>query len=96
MNDGEVSWALSDDGLQRFYYEYVPDSGTSIQLPSNFDTSYKLNGMPICAGADGLIEMNIHVMPNDAATDYYKNSMMLVCATGIDMSKALSIDAPGA
>lgn len=100
LTDGEVSWTLSDDGLQRFYYECVPDSSTSIQLPWNFDVSYKLNGVPVeaekCAGADGLIEMNIHAMPNDAAGEYYKNNMMLVCATGIDMSKALSIDAPGA
>ena len=100
LSDGEVSWALSDDGFQRFYYECVPDSSTSIQLPWNFDVSYKLNGVPVeaekCAGADGLIEMNIHAMPNDAAGEYYKNNMMLVCATGIDMSKALSIDAPGA
>lgn len=100
LTDGEVSWTLSDDGLQRFYYECVPDSSTSIQLPWNFDVSYKLNGVPVeaekCAGADGLIEMNIHATPNDAAGEYYKNNMMLVCATGIDMSKALSIDAPGA
>lgn len=100
LADGEVSWALTDDSLQRFYYECVPDSRTSIQLPWNFDVSYKLNGVPVeaekCAGADGLIEMNIHAMPNNAAGDYYKNNMMLVCATGIDMNKALSIDAPGA
>lgn len=100
LGDGEVSWALADDGLQRFYYECVPDSSNTIQLPWNFDVSYKLNGVPVeaekCAGANGLIEMNIHAMPNDAAEEYYKNNMMLVCATGIDMSKALSIDAPGA
>lgn len=100
LSDGEVSWALADDGLQRFYYECVPDSSNTIQLPWNFDVSYKLNGVPVeaekCAGANGLIEMNIHAMPNDAAGEYYKNNMMLVCATGIDMSKALSIDAPGA
>ncbi|MGO5029559.1 hypothetical protein [Candidatus Agathobaculum pullicola] len=100
LSDGEVSWALADDGLQRFYYECVPDTNTTIQLPWNFDVSYKLNGVPVeagkCAGANGLIEMNIHAMPNDAAGEYYKNNMMLVCATGIDMSKALSIDAPGA
>ena len=29
-------------------------------------------------------------------SDYYKNNMMLVCGTGIDIGKALSIDAPGA
>lgn len=100
LSDDEVSWALADDGLQRFYYECVPDTNTTIQLPWNFDVSYKLNGVPVeagkCAGANGLIEMNIHAIPNGAAGEYYKNNMMLVCATGIDMSKALSIDAPGA
>ena len=100
LGEGEVSWALTDNSLQRFYYECVPDSSTSIQLPWNFDVSYKLNGVPVeaekCAGASGLIEMNIHAVPNDAAGEYYKNNMMLVCATGIDMSKMLSIDAPGA
>ena len=30
LGDGEVSWALADDGLQRFYYECVPDSSTTI------------------------------------------------------------------
>ena len=47
LGDGEVSWALADDGLQRFYYECVPDSSTIIQLPWNFDVSYKLNGVPV-------------------------------------------------
>ena len=69
-------------------------------MPWNFDVSYKLNGVPVeadqCAGASGTIQMDIHAVPNTYASDYYKNNMMLVCATGIDMSKALSIDAPGA
>ena len=69
-------------------------------MPWNFDVSYKLNGVPVeadkCAGASGTIQMDIHAVPNDYASEYYKNNMMLVCATGIDMSKALSIDAPGA
>ena len=42
------------------------------------------------------MEITIHAVPNSYASDYYKNNMMLVCGTGIDMSKALSIDAPGA
>ncbi len=69
-------------------------------MPWNFDVSYKLNGVSVkaedCAGANGLVEITIHAVPNSYASDYYKNNMMLVCGTGIDMSKALSIDAPGA
>lgn len=100
LSDGQVSWSLAQDGLQRFYFECVPDSGTAIGLPWNFDVSYQLNGVPVeaekCAGASGLIQMTIHATPNPDANAYYKNNMMLVCATGIDMSKMLSIDAPGA
>lgn len=100
LNDGSVTWSLPDNSLQRFYFECVPDVSTAVTLPWDFDVSYQLNGVPVtaeqCAGASGLIEMTIHATPNDAADSYYKNNMMLVCATGIDMSKMLSIDAPGA
>lgn len=100
LNDGSIAWNLEGDGLQRFYYECIPNGDEPIQLPWNFDVSYKLNGVPVtaekCAGASGVIEMTIHAMPNQTASEYYKNNMMLICGTGIDMSKALSIEAPGA
>ncbi len=99
LKDGSVYWKLDTD-KQRFYYECIPNDTVNIQMPWNFDVSYKLNGVPVeadkCAGASGTIQMDIHAVPNDYASEYYKNNMMLVCATGIDMSKALSIDAPGA
>lgn len=99
LKDGSVYWKLNTD-KNRFYYECIPNDTVNIQMPWNFDVSYKLNGVPVeadkCAGASGTIQMDIHAVPNDYASEYYKNNMMLVCATGIDMSKALSIDAPGA
>ena len=99
LKDGSVYWKLDTD-KNRFYYECIPNDTVNIQMPWNFDVAYKLNGVPVeadqCAGASGTIQMDIHAVPNTYASDYYKNNMMLVCATGIDMSKALSIDAPGA
>ena len=99
LKEGSVYWKLDTD-KNRFYYECIPNDTVNIQMPWNFDVSYKLNGVPVeadqCAGASGTIQMDIHAVPNDYASEYYKNNMMLVCATGIDMSKALSIDAPGA
>ena len=99
LKDGSVYWKLDTD-KQRFYYECIPTDKVNIQMPWNFDVSYKLNGVSVkaedCAGANGLVEITIHAVPNSYASDYYKNNMMLVCGTGIDMSKALSIDAPGA
>lgn len=100
IKDNSVYWKLSDTSKQRFYYECIPTDKVNIQMPWNFDVSYKLNGVSVkaedCAGANGLVEITIHAVPNSYASDYYKNNMMLVCGTGIDMSKALSIDAPGA
>ncbi len=97
---GEVKWKIEDESVQRFYYECIPFGDMPITLPWDFDVSYKLNGVSVkaeqCAGANGLVEMNIKAVPNKAASAYYQNNMMLICATGIDMSKALSIDAPGA
>ena len=99
LKENSVYWKLDTD-KQRFYYECIPNDTVNIQMPWNFDVSYKLNGVPVeadkCAGASGTIQMDVHAVPNDYASEYYKNNMMLVCATGIDMSKALSIDAPGA
>ena len=99
LKEDSVYWKLNTD-KNRFYYECIPNDTVNIQMPWNFDVSYKLNGVPVeadqCAGASGTIQMDIHTVPNTYASDYYKNNMMLVCATGIDMSKALSIDAPGA
>ena len=100
IKDNSVYWKLSDTSKQRFYYECIPTDKVNIQMPWNFDVSYKLNGVSVkaedCVGANGLVEITIHAVPNSYASDYYKNNMMLVCGTGIDMSKALSIDAPGA
>ena len=99
LKEDSVYWKLNTD-KNRFYYECIPNDTVNIQMPWNFDVSYKLNGVPVeadqCAGASGTIQMDIHAVPNTYASDYYTNNMMLVCATGIDMSKALSIDAPGA
>ena len=100
LKSNSVYWKLSDTDSNRFYYECIPTDKVNIQMPWNFDVSYKLNGVSVkaedCAGANGLVEITIHAVPNSYASDYYKNNMMLVCGTGIDMSKALSIDAPGA
>lgn len=100
LAEGSVTWNLNSDERQRFYYECIPNETETMEMPWDFDVSYKLNGVPTtaekCAGADGLVEITLHALPNDAASEYYKNNMMLIAATGIDTSKALSIDAPGA
>lgn len=93
-----VSWKLPES-TGNFYYECALKPESTI-LPWSFDVSYKLNGAPAdadkLAGASGMVEINIKVVPNKNASDYYRNNMLLQIGTMIDMEDTLSIEAPGA
>lgn len=97
--DGVDIDVTSTDGA-RFYYECIPNDPASLQMPWTFDVSYKLDGAPVkaedLAGVSGLVEINIHAIPNPNASEYYRNNMTLMVGTGIDMSKTKSLEAPGA
>lgn len=94
-----IKWNLPKDTKNRFYYEVTPKKGT-VQLPWDFNVSYKLNGVPKkgeeLAGASGLIEITVDCVPNSSAKQYYQNNMLLTCMTAVDLDKTLSVDAPGA
>lgn len=96
IEDG-IKWNLPE-GLKRFYFECTPEN--NIELPWNFDVSYKLNGVPYNAdklvGASGLVEINIHCIPNEKSEEYYRNNMLLQVASIFDMEKVYSLEAPGA
>lgn len=94
-----VQWNLDEDTApQRFYYNCTVRNDV-VSLPWDIDVSYKLNGQPCkaetLAGADGLVQIDINVKPNDNAKEYYKNNMLLQIATYIDTEDAYSLDAPG-
>ncbi|MBP3312370.1 MAG: hypothetical protein J6L72_09075 [Butyricicoccus sp.] len=95
-----VDFTLEDVDGSRFYYECIPNDPASLQMPWTFDVSYKLDGVPTTAedlaGASGLVEMNIHAIPNPNADEYYRNNMTLLIGTGIDMDETKSLEAPGA
>ncbi|SET02702.1 hypothetical protein SAMN04487771_1003113 [[Clostridium] aminophilum] len=95
--DGKLSWTVPE-GTSRFYYEGKMDTNT-VELPWNFDISYKLNGVDTAAeklnGASGLVEIHIKATPNDRANVYYRNNMLLTVAVPVDMDKCYSVDAPG-
>lgn len=99
MEDDKITWDLGDNLPERFYYECTLKDSKLI-LPWTFDISYKLNGVPVKAeelvGEKGTIEINIKAVPNEDASDYYKNNMLLQVVTMINMKDTLSIDAPGA
>ena len=100
MRDDGVDFTLEQVDGSRFYYECIPNDPASLQMPWTFDVSYKLDGVPAAAGdlagASGLVEINIHAVPNPNADEYYRNNMTLLIGTGIDMDKTKSLEAPGA
>ncbi|MBE5978163.1 MAG: hypothetical protein E7249_03375 [Paenibacillaceae bacterium] len=98
--DGDtVTWQLPEDAKDRFYYECQLNNG-EVVLPWEFDISYKLNGIPKEAQdllhADGLVEIDVHCIPNKNANTYYQNNMLLQVATMVDMEDVNSVEAPGA
>lgn len=100
MRDDGVDFTLEHVDGSRFYYECIPNDPASLQMPWTFDVSYKLDGVPAAAGdlagASGLVEINIHAVPNPNADEYYRNNMILLLGTGIDMDDTKSLEAPGA
>lgn len=98
VSNNSVSWKLSENA-NRFYYECTPKKGT-ITLPWDFDISYKLNGVPTnadkLAGVAGLVEINIKAKPNQKASEYLKNNMLLSVESIFDMADTNSVEAPGA
>lgn len=96
--DGKVTWNLEGEEEQYFYYE-LKSEDLKKKVPWDIDVSYKVNGVETAgenlAGADGLVTTLVHVTPRDDIEDYYKNNMVLICGTLVDMKNTLSIDAPG-
>lgn len=96
--DGSVTWNFDGEN-KRFYYEGVMDP-EQVELPWNFDVSYKLNGVEMraeeLAGASGLVEIHVAAEPNELAGEYYRNNMILSVVVPVDMEKCYSVDAPGA
>lgn len=96
ISGSSVTWRM-EEGRRRFYF-----SGelASVELPWSFDVSYLHNGQPAdpsrLAGASGLVEIQIKAVPNEKASQYYKNNMLLQVLVTADMEKVNSIQAEGA
>ncbi|MGE4213950.1 MAG: hypothetical protein AB7E42_04130 [Anaerotignaceae bacterium] len=96
--DGKVSFNFDED-VDRFYFEGKMKNNQA-NLPWNFDVTYKLNGVPVQAdtlpGKAGLVEIEIHAIPNPNTNPYYKNNMILQVGTAVNADEVLSLEAPGA
>ncbi|MBO5093143.1 MAG: hypothetical protein J6C33_02155 [Lachnospiraceae bacterium] len=99
LEGGKVTWDLSGQKDERFYFECKTDTLTQ-ELPWNLDVTYKLNGKECkaeeLAGASGMVTILVAVSPNSKAPEYYKNNMILTVATLVDMDDDnYSLEAPG-
>ena len=95
----KLTWDLSGEDDSKFYYE-CKSAALKEKLPWTIDVTYKLNGVEQfgekLAGASGTVTIAIKAIPNKEADEYYRNNMILMCGTGVDMENTLSINAPGA
>ncbi|MGI6030261.1 MAG: hypothetical protein ACOX7F_02020 [Eubacteriales bacterium] len=98
QEDGQVQFAM-EEGAQQFYFEgrLEPEQ---VVLPWTFDLVYRLNGVEVLPedlpGAQGMVEITLHAIPNEQATAYQKNNMMLEAAALVDTEEIQSVEAPGA
>lgn len=95
FKNGSVTWEKYESGKFYFQGTLKPDK---IEVPWNFDITYKLNGVVMNAdeigGKAGLVEIDIDAYPNEKVSDYLKNNMMLIVAVPVDVQKCYSVDAP--
>lgn len=99
VEDGKVTWDLTGQEGERFYFEGKTDALTQ-ELPWNIDVTYRLNGRECSgdelAGASGMVTMLVDVEPNEKAPEYYRNNMILSVMTMVDMDKdTYSLEASG-
>lgn len=96
--DGTVVFQVENPD-KRFYFEGKTAS-LPTELPWDIRVSYQLNGVDRkaedLAGASGLVQMNVDLMPNQKADSYFRNNMMLEMASIFNVDDILSLEAPGA
>lgn len=94
-----VTFTFDDKIPSRFYFEAKTDEPLA-NLPWKIELSYKLNGVPAdpqaLAGAKGLVEIALDLIPNEAAPEYFRNNLVLTAAAALDCDKIYSVEAPGA
>ncbi|MEY8336546.1 hypothetical protein AALB16_00730 [Lachnospiraceae bacterium 62-35] len=99
VKEDGIVWTIEGAAPRKFYYEVKPER-EFMDIPWHAEVSYKLNGVPTApeklAGASGLIAVDVHVMPNEAADRYFRDNFMLMAGMVSDTEKDLSFAAEGA
>ncbi|MCM1150032.1 MAG: hypothetical protein NC319_08135 [Butyricicoccus sp.] len=99
MSDGKVSFDLSGDVPDRFYFEGKTEQPYE-DFPWSLSLGYKLNGVPTPAerlcGEKGVVEITLDAVPNLKASEYSRNNLVLMAASVFSGDEILSLEAPGA
>ena len=99
VDGGKLTFDFQDGAPSRFYFE-GKTARPYQALPWRISLSYRLNGVETpaekLAGAGGLIEINLDVLPNLSASKYSRNNLVLTAAAAFNADDILSLEAPGA
>lgn len=99
LEKGKVTFDFTGDVPDKFYFE-GKTSQPYRDFPWKLDLSYRLNGVPTraedLAGKSGTVEIVLKATPNDKATEYSKNNLILTAVSAFNGDDILSLEAPGA
>lgn len=108
LTDGTVPVSREDATEFRFDRNNAPShfyfEGKTSQpfenLPWTISVSYTLNGVPAraedLAGKTGVVEIRLHILPNENASAYARNNYTLEAMAMFNQDDILSLEAPGA
>ncbi|MCI2057705.1 MAG: hypothetical protein LKJ80_00645 [Oscillibacter sp.] len=96
---GATTFDFGKNAPDHFYFE-GKTSQPFTALPWTISMSYKLNGVPTkaeeLAGKTGVVQINLDIVPNTAASDYSKNNYTLEAMALFNQDDILSLKAEGA
>lgn len=99
VENGKVTFDFAGDVPNKFYFE-GKTSQPYETFPWKLDLSYRLNGVPTkaedLAGKSGVVDIILNATPNDKATEYSKNNLILTAVSAFNGDDILSLEAPGA
>lgn len=89
-----------EDGAPDHFYFQGRTQAPFAQLPWSITLHYTLNGVPTraedLAGQQGVVELQVDILPNPSAADYARNNYTLEAMAVFNQDDILSLEAPGA
>lgn len=98
--DGVTTFQFDESNTPSHFYFEGKTTAPFTALPWTISMSYLLNGVPTkaedLAGKTGVVDINLDIVPNEAASDYAKNNYTLEAMALFNQDDILSLKADGA